>query len=151
MVGVSPTTGSLAALRWAAAEAGLRGADVHAVMAWRPPRSVASPGVRPPTYAPTEDELSAQMQARLEEAVASALGEAHSVTCTAMRGGTVAVLLATASDALLLALCAPPPRSAATVRTVLLAPQLMLHAQCPVVVVPSSVLETPAELPAYSG
>ena len=47
VVGVSRRTGSLEAVRWAAAEAQLRNTGVLAVTAWRGPRAPAAPGGRP--------------------------------------------------------------------------------------------------------
>ena len=54
VVGVSPTSGSPAALRWGAAEAARLGAPLVALSAWRPPRAPIAPAVPVPTPAADE-------------------------------------------------------------------------------------------------
>jgi nucleotide-binding universal stress UspA family protein len=136
VVGVSPSTGAVAALRWAAEEAAYRSAPLHAVMAWRRPLLPAAGG-RPPVSAPsTGDELAAETEARLVTLVRDALGSADGVRCSARHGSAVSVLLAAARDAQLVVIGPPRLRDPATLRSGLLAPQLVYRSPCPVTVVP---------------
>lgn len=99
MVGVSPTTGSPKALRWAAEEARLRGTDVTAVLAWRPSRaSAAAPAARPPATGPATDPAGAA-ERRLRGFVTAALGSCDGIECRAVRGTAATALLAAARDA----------------------------------------------------
>jgi nucleotide-binding universal stress UspA family protein len=140
VVGVSPTTGSPTALRWAAREAELRNAPLRAVMAWRPPRPPASPGGRPPvgmsrvTADPAQD-----AEATLREFVTAALGTDAGVSCSAVRGNAVTALLSEARNAQLLVVGEPRPGRMNSMRASFVAPQVVLRAECPVVVMPSAV------------
>lgn len=139
VVGVSPSTGSPAALRWAAAEARRRNAPLHAVMAWREPRTQGGPGTSPPAFTPsTTDELQVQADARLADAVRIALGDDHRAQCAAVRGGTIKVLLAAAAGAQLLVVDGPRAGAPPALRPGLVASQLAYRASCPVVMVPPS-------------
>ncbi|WP_375489826.1 universal stress protein [uncultured Jatrophihabitans sp.] len=147
VVGVSPTTGSPQALRWAAGEARLRAAPLRAVMAWRPPRPPAVAGTRPPaglTQAGTD--AAAEAEQALREFVAQALGAdsltppaAGGVHCEVVRGSAVTALLTSARDAQLLVIGEPRAGRVSNVRTTLVAPQVMLRANCPVVAMPRAV------------
>jgi nucleotide-binding universal stress UspA family protein len=138
VVGVSPTTGSPAALRWGAEEAKLRGATLRAVMAWRAPRPPAAPGGRPPTSAPaTTDEAAADAERILRAYVDEALDFPADVQCEVVKGSAVTALLATARDAQLLVVGEPRPGRLANVRSSLVAPQVVVKSPCPVVVMPS--------------
>ncbi len=142
VVGVSPTTGSPAALRWAAREARLRTVPLRAVMAWRPPRPPAAPGGRPPsaTTITSADEPEAEARAQLGEFLTSALGPQADVTATVVRGTAVKALLTAAEGAELLVIGEPRPGRLGSVRSSLVAPQLVLRAGCPVVVMPATIV-----------
>jgi nucleotide-binding universal stress UspA family protein len=144
VVGVSPRTGSPSALRWAAEYAELRGAPMIAVMAWRPTRPPAAPGGRPPSSLMTGEASDPEREAtdRLKAFVAAALGKKHGVDCQAVRGTAVSALRQAGAAAQLLVLGEPRPGRMASVRTGLVAPQLVTGASCPVVVMPN-----PAALP----
>jgi nucleotide-binding universal stress UspA family protein len=137
VVGVSPSTGSPTALRWAAAEAQLRGAPVRAVLAWRPPRAPAAPAGRPPASAsgvaldPGQD-----AERTLHRMVSTALGNGNPIDCVTVRGTAVSALLAAAADAQLLVIGEPRPGRLASMRAGVVAPQIVQRATCPVVVLP---------------
>jgi nucleotide-binding universal stress UspA family protein len=146
VVGVSPTTGSPNALRWAAEEARLRSAPLRAVMAWRPPRPPGPAGTRPPAgLTQIGRDHAADAEQELRDYVAAALG-AHvlgadaagdvPVQCEVVRGTAVTALLTSARDAQLLVIGEPRAGRVRNVRTSLVAPQVMLRAACPVVVLP---------------
>ena len=133
VVGADGSSASLAALRWAVREAGLRGTTLHAVRAWEdaakrvaPYASHASPPDR------VEDLLDARQ--RLEDEVTTAVGGRPPVAVTVeiAEGLAARVLLDHADGAEMLVLgsagCAPDgigPVARACLR----------HAPCPVVVV----------------
>lgn len=141
VVGVSPTTGSPAALRWAAEEARVRSVPLRAVLAWRAQRPPAAPGGRPPLGASSTVVVPDQALAAehaLVEFVEAALGSRDGVECTAVRGGAVNALLSAAQDADLLVIGEPRPGRLGSVLTSLVAPQVVLRSSCPVVVMPSA-------------
>lgn len=80
VVGVDGSAGSLAALRFALEEARLRGATLHAVLAWRLPLYEGVPG-------PFVVELPAGTAPPLEEARAALQREAERVLDEAVREG----------------------------------------------------------------
>ncbi len=143
VVGVSPTSGSPAALRWAADEARLRDAPLRAVMAWRPPRPPAAPGGRPPAGLPTEaDDPEADARVRLRDFVGAALGTddtAPEVDCVVVKGGAVNALRSAAREAQLLVIGEARAGKFNSVRSGLVAPKLVVDAGCPVVVMPPTV------------
>ncbi|MDT7575487.1 MAG: hypothetical protein QOH17_1820 [Pseudonocardiales bacterium] len=140
VVGVSPTTGSPAALRWAAEEARMRSLPLHAVMAWRNPRPPVATGTRPPmTGALRGGELAAEAEQTLRGFVEDALGTGSDVECSVVRGTAVNALVTTAKDATLLVIGEPRAGAMNRVRTSLVAPQVVVKARCPVVVMPPAV------------
>jgi nucleotide-binding universal stress UspA family protein len=137
VVAVDPATGSKEALRWAAAEARLRQARLHAVMAWRAPRPPAAPAARPPVALDLSPaDAQADADARLARMVADALGTGHGAWCLAVHGTTLPVLLTATHDADLLVLDPPRPTDLTRAKASLLAPQLVFRVPCPVVVIP---------------
>ncbi|WP_203974060.1 universal stress protein [Planotetraspora silvatica] len=132
MVGISGSAASSAALRWAAAEGRLRGANVEAVYAWE-----WSGGLHAP-YAPLagrssrEDERGAA--AEMARLVVDELGEDH-VEPAVVEGSPARVLLHAAADADLLVLGAD--EAAAEPYPVInpIVAACLLRAHCPVVVV----------------
>jgi nucleotide-binding universal stress UspA family protein len=140
VVGVSPTTGSPSALRWAAAEARLRNLPLRAVMAWRAPRPPAASGMRPPaTTALASDDYGRDADERLRGFVQAALGSDADVECLVVHGSEVNALLSSARGAHLLVIGEPQPGRLASMMSSLTAPQVVLKAECPVVVMPSAV------------
>ena len=142
VVGISRRTGSIDALRWAAAEAQLRGAAVQAVTAWRGPRPPAASGGRPPAIAaqPVEEAFVLE-QGRMLDQLQAALGDlaALNVHYSLRRGSASSVLLAAAVGAQLLVLDSPRAGAFATLAKSLIAPQVIFKAPCPVVVMPPPV------------
>ena len=133
VVGVDSSRTSLKALRWAIAEAELRGSELELVHAFPRPELV---GMTMVVTLPTDDELreaSAQVVAEALEAVGGA-GEL-TVTQRVGAGGPASVLVEAAQDAELLVLGS---RGLGGFRGMLLGSvtqQVIAHATCPVVVV----------------
>jgi nucleotide-binding universal stress UspA family protein len=140
VVGVSPTTGSPNALRWAAEEARLHSAQLVAVLAWRPPRAPAAPAGRPSTtvVSAASEDYAARAEERLREFVVAALGRIGATECRAVRGGAVTALLAAARGAQLLVIGEPRAGRMASVRASLVAPQVFAKSPCPVVAMPAA-------------
>jgi len=139
VVGVSRRSGSVDALRWAAAEGQLLNARVLAVTAWRGPRAPASPGGRP-TLAPPAEEAFALEEQRLRDQLTEVLGDltALGVEYSLRRGSPSSVLLEAAVGAQLLVLDSPRA-GRSTLAKSLIAPQLVFRSPCPVVLMPPPV------------
>lgn len=138
VVGVSPSSGSKEALRWGAAEALYKKVPLKAVMAWRSPLPSSNPGVRPPIYLPQSDEeLQAEAEAKLSEAIKLAVGPDHKIAYSAVRGSALNILLEASNDAQLLILDSPKTGSGVLAPS-LLAVQLVNKSSCPIVMVPRS-------------
>lgn len=140
VVGVSPSTGSPSALRWAATEAAQRRLDLVAVMAWRPSRPPTAPAGRPPAVSAESSDQAREAEEVLRGHVVQALGNDFRVTCRALRGSAMAALLGAAEDASMLVIGEPQRGRLGSVRTSLLAPQIVLKARCPVVVMPAETV-----------
>jgi len=82
VVGVDGSPESLAALRFAIAEARLRGCGVKAVAAWRLPGSAYGGGIAP--YLPDPREFERAARDALEQALAAVASEAEGVTVRAV-------------------------------------------------------------------
>jgi nucleotide-binding universal stress UspA family protein len=138
VVGVSPTTGSPRALRWAADYARTHDMPLRAVTAWRPPRAPAAPAGRPPATAVgiASTDYAVQAEEKLREQVVAALGSDDGLELRAVRGSAVSALLAASADAELLVVGEVRAGRAGSVKTGLVAPQVVLRAPCPVVVMP---------------
>lgn len=139
VVGVSPTSGSPEALRWAIAQARCTGSQVRAVSAWSVLRSPTAPGGKPPLYAlPTEAELQEQALQQLATAVGLAVGDGQKIETRVVHGSVTDVLLGEAEDAqlLVLGLRHGGGPASAILRPSLPAPQLVARSPCPVVMVP---------------
>lgn len=139
LVGVDGSPGSRTALRFAIAEAALRGAEVEAVAAWQAPAyAYTGVAVMPPVV-----ELSEAATAALNEAIeqerAGLTGAAADVAVNqvVVQGAAAAVLIDRAEAADLLVVGS---RGYGGFRGLLLGSvshQCVSHAPCPVVVVPS--------------
>jgi nucleotide-binding universal stress UspA family protein len=133
VVGVDSSKTSLKALRWALAEAELRGASLQLVHAFPRPELV---GMTMVVTLPSDDELreaSAQVLSEALEAVGGA-GDVP-VTTHVGAGGPASVLVETAHDADLLVIGS---RGLGGFRGMLLGSvtqQVIAHAPCPVVVI----------------
>ena len=136
VVGVSATSLSPGALRWAADLALLRGGRVVAVRAWRPTPPQSSAHGLPATVSEHAEEAEPREAARLEEDVASVLGEGHGVECRLVHGGRRKVLLHAAETADLLIIDAP--RRTDLSSSPMFAHRLVGDAACPVLVMPPS-------------
>jgi hypothetical protein len=135
LVGVSSRTGSPDALRWATDVASQVDGRVRAVLAWKPPRPPAAPGMHPPAVTRTgPDDPAQDARERLAGLVAAALGDDHRVECVAEEGGPVRVLLHASSQADLLVLDSPRQRKGGK----LVAARLIYRSACPVVTMPAS-------------
>jgi nucleotide-binding universal stress UspA family protein len=135
VVGVSGSAASLTALRWAADEARLRGADLNVVRAWDPARHAAPYAVS--GHLPTCDEDHAAARDGLAAAMRGAFGSGapDRVTPELAEGVPERVLVGRSADADLLVLGVTSQawlagRSAGPVVRACLA-----HASCPVVLV----------------
>jgi len=132
VVGVDSSATSLKALRWALAEAKLRGSDVELVHAFPRPELV---GMMMVVTLPSDDELreaSALVISEALEAVGGADGVEVSMHVGA--GGPASVLVETAKDAEMLVIGS---RGLGGFRGMLLGSvtqQVIAHAPCPVVV-----------------
>lgn len=139
VVGVSVTSKSPAALRWAAAQAAQNRGHLVAVRAWRmPPSSGTTSGVmaaRPP------DEATVIKSAKrsLEADVTEILGPDHGAELRLVRGSHRRVLLDESRDADLLVMDAPRRLTGQP----LFAQRVVGAATCPVVVMPPSISEQP--------
>ncbi len=143
VVGVDRTGASVAAMTWAAREAALRGAVLHAVHAWQPPDRERAP------YAPGPPRLDREADRRAAEdgltgVVREALGadgrSLDGAVLEVMEGRPVPVLLRSAAGAELLVLggaSAPPRDRSAPVPDQVgpVARACLRTAPCPVVVV----------------
>jgi hypothetical protein len=147
VVGVSPVTGSRAALQWAVQEARLRRARVRAVMAWR---ISGLPGGAPGRV-PGQSVIDAAPDQRraeqaLSEYVSDALGEDHDVELVAVEGKARDVLLEEAQEAALLVLDSPAVAKLYDPSARRLAPRIIFSSACPVVVMPPAEPAADADL-----
>lgn len=145
LVGVSHSSGSPMALRWALDSARLRNLCLVAIRAYKPSSSAAGT-VRPtPSLVAGNDEVmrDAALSA-LEEDVHDALGDdAGGVELRVVRGGRRRVLVEASRGAALLVVDAPRAREFST--DPVFARSLIYQAHCPVVVMPPHVASTAAD------
>ncbi|MGH3411573.1 MAG: universal stress protein, partial [Marmoricola sp.] len=85
------------------------------------------------------DDYAGDAEGRLRAYVATALGSADGVECLVVHGGEVNALVTSAQGAHLLVVGEPRPGRLASMVGSLTAPQIVLKAGCPVVVMPSTV------------
>lgn len=145
VVGVSASSGSPAALRWAAAEAAHHGGVVIAVRAWRPARTLETESQEamstPDSGTAVENSLADQAQSDLEAHVRAALGPDSAVECRLVHGGRRKVLRSLSRDADLLVIDAPQRSDLSS--PPLFARRLIHTASCPVVVMPPRLADLP--------
>ena len=141
-VGVSSTSRSPAALRWALAQAHARQGVVVALRAWRPPRPPGATAGRPPLVPAADTEkLREQEQAQLEADVAAVLGPDAGVECRLVHGGPRKTLRGISRFVDLVVIDAP--RRSDLRETPLFARRLIYSASCPVVVMPPAIADQP--------
>jgi nucleotide-binding universal stress UspA family protein len=149
VVGVNGSQQSLAALRWAAGEARLRGARLHVIHVWDGSQRRLAPYARlDGRLTPAQERMVART--RLTVAVRAAFGSdpPQEIITTELAEGLVArVLLDRATDAELLVLGAPGPRSQAGLAAGPIARACLGQASCPVVIVNDAV-KAPEAAPA---
>lgn len=142
VVGVSSTSRSPAALRWAVSEARAHRGVVIALRAWRPPRPPGATAGRPPLVpAADADALHDQEQAQLEADVTAVLGPDAGVECRLVHGGRRKILRGISRFVDLVVIDAP--RRSDLRETPLFARRLVYSASCPVVIMPPAVAEQP--------
>jgi nucleotide-binding universal stress UspA family protein len=144
VVGVSETSGSPTALRWAVAQAAHFGGRVIAVRAWKLPPATASsrPGASQLAHDP--ETVATAARQRLQDDVGRVLGPGHDVEIRLVEGSRRRVLVAQSAGADVLVVDAP---RTIDVSGQTLARKLVLHAQCPVVVMPRPNSEDSTEAP----
>lgn len=145
VVGVSGSSGSPMALRWALDAAHLRGLRLVAVRAYKSPATSAGT-IRPTPSraADTEDVMREAALDSLAAHVRAALGDAaDEVELRVIRGGRRRVLVEASTGAAELVVDAP--RGAERTKDPVFARSLVYRARCPVVVMPPHVAQTPAE------
>ncbi|MBA8793308.1 hypothetical protein FHX74_000902 [Friedmanniella endophytica] len=141
VVGVSQTSHSPTAVRWAAAEAERTGAELLAVRAWRPSHPPAAASGRPPVVSRDTEAERSYAVARLEADVEDVLGPDHGARCELHDGTALSVLQWLSESALLLVLDAPRRTDLKT--TPMLAHRLVYAAACPVVIMPPRISGQP--------
>jgi nucleotide-binding universal stress UspA family protein len=146
VVGVDGSPGSLEALRWALAEAGLRGAEVRVVHAWMVPLIDAVPepwAIGSPTLGPSEDQVHEHLEAAARKVLDASMEEARpadpgvEIEGELPEGRPAAALLAAAQDADLLVVGSRGRGGFAGLLLGSVSAQCVHHAPCPVVVVPA--------------
>lgn len=146
VVGVDDSAGSLAALQWALAEAQLRGAGVHLVMAWRHPASYGGSSVwtmmmdRVGTNRQSMADAAGAEVARLgrKAGIEAGEGERATITWEAVEGHPAAVLLRAAEGAGALVVGRRGHGGFPGVLLGSVSQQILAHARCPVVLVPGT-------------
>lgn len=141
VVGVSPTSGSVTALRWAADEARRRSVPLFAVSAWRGPRPPMTSGARPPIITSDRDSAYDAAKSALTEHVAAVLGAGQEVSCRVIEGSALKVLRKVSRQAVLIVLDAPQRTDFS--QTPRLAQRLVYQAECAVMVLPPAVSRPP--------
>lgn len=139
VVGVSETSKSPAALRWAAAQVAQNDGRLIAVRAWRLPSTSGNTTGVAAARMGTEEELFARAQRSLSRDVVEILGEDHGAEVRLVRGSHKRVLLDQAQGADLLVIDAPRRMTGEP----LFAQRLLEAATCPVVVLPPSISGQP--------
>lgn len=150
IVGVSGSANSAAALRWAAAEARLRAAEVWAVHAWSSPMETRAL-YAPLRGVPSRDQQRQASSALLTAAISHAFGPGSDRSGVGVRpilveGHPVAVLLRYAVGARLLVLSRRlRPSHPGGIALGVVARACTAHAPCPTVVIPAAEVADDAE------
>ena len=141
VVGVSASSGSPAALRWAYDEGLEHHGHVIAVRAWRPPRPPAATAGRPSVLSFDVDQMLTDAREQLATDVEAVLGPDSGVECRLVHGGRRKVLVAAAATADLLVIDAPARTDLSNAP--MFAHRLVYKAGCPVVIMPPAVSQQP--------
>lgn len=135
VVGIDASDHAVRALRWAFAEAELRGDELELVHAYSRPEAVYYPGIMVNDL-PTQAELEAAARQVIEDAVSKVLPRPDvPYTMTVQSGGAAGVLCGRAADADLVVVGA---RGLGGFRGLLLgsvSQQVVAHSPCPVVII----------------
>ncbi len=135
VVGVDGSPGSIAALRWAHAEAALRGATLEAVAVWQYPMMTTIPAFG---AMPEVTDLSEETERHLRDVVQTAGIESSAevpVTLRVCEGAAASALIAAAAEADLLVVGSRGHGGFAGLLLGSVSHQCTMHASCPVVVV----------------
>ena len=153
VVGIDGSKGSAAALRWALEEAQLRGAEVHAVMAWHQPVAISDPsgmtfslGADPSVA--TKFVLAAAVEVEVERLRAKSAEACDvAITCETLEGNPAATLVQAAEGAGLLVVGTRGHGGFVGAMLGSVSHHVVAHAPCPVVVVtnPSGTRNAKAE------
>jgi nucleotide-binding universal stress UspA family protein len=138
VVGVDGSAGSRAAIMLAAEEAGYRGAELIAVMAYSGERALGAPAARPVATLRTADDEQLAAEAALRDAVVDALGDqAEKVQLRTVLGLAGRRLIETAQNvnAQLIVLAG---RGSASMLLGTVSQYVLRKAPCPVLVVPEA-------------
>lgn len=150
VVGVSPTTGSIAAVEWAVDHARRIGAPLVAVTAWQVPVG-AAPSVVPAEQAAMVERLAEQAATALAKTVRALAGESSTVTRRVERGTASAVLVRASENAQLLVVGPPHPGELSKLRASLFTPQVIYSAACPVLIMPQLTYDQPSRWRSFAG
>jgi nucleotide-binding universal stress UspA family protein len=137
VVGIDGSPGAALALGFAIDEAGFRGLPLRIVCAWEP----SAGAYVGETFAPTPDSF-LQAEGHAQEVIRAALERVAAdasltATAVAIEGGPATVLVEQARDAKLLVVGSRGRGGAASLLLGSVSRTVVLHAPCPVVVVPS--------------
>jgi nucleotide-binding universal stress UspA family protein len=134
VVGVDGSDASVAALRWAAHEAGLRGATLSVVTAWDYPQH-RTPFEIVPDLPPTFDPVEVARRA-LDKLVNDVVGRDPGIVCRVEPGAPTTVLLEFAQDAELFVVGRSGLGAVAGAMLGSVSSHIVTNAPCPVTVVP---------------
>jgi nucleotide-binding universal stress UspA family protein len=139
VVGIDGSTGSAAALHWAAEEAQLRGVEVHAVMAWQQPAVYGTSSLTALGMDPSMDTklaLAAAAEAEVARLGAKvAEGSDVVIVCEALEGHPAETLVHAAEGAALLVVGTRGHGGFVGALLGSVSQHVVAHAACPVVVV----------------
>jgi nucleotide-binding universal stress UspA family protein len=142
VVGVDGSAGSIAALRWAAQEASLRGVGVHVVMAWQRQRAYGFANVFGVGMDPTFDTEESLAKEAVEEAMRLVEGAGRkrevSMTWATVEGHPAMALLAVVEDGDILVVGSRGHGGFVGALLGSVTQHVVAHARCPVVVIPGA-------------
>ena len=141
MVGVDGSVASLAALRWAVREAGLRETALHAVRAWEDPAKRVAPYAHTAPASRADDDRTARDRLKADVTAVLGLSPLVQVQVTVAEGLAARVLLDHAAEADLLVLGSAIHGAPDGIGPV--ARACLRHAPCPVVVVSGAMSGVP--------
>lgn len=144
VVGVDGSEGSMAALTWAVAEAMLRGAPIHAVLAWQPPQFYPSPNDWSPRKGPSGESAQQLADAALTQVSgygkAAVAGKDVKISCEALEGDPAQVLVFSAVGAAMVVVGSHGHGGFVGALLGSVSQHVVAHAGCPVIVIPVSAV-----------